>query len=1271
MGLSPTSAIAIRYPDLPVSARREDLLAALRGNQVVIVAGETGSGKTTQLPKMCLEVAQASGGPTRTIGCTQPRRVAALSVSRRVAEELGATWGREVGCKIRFGDSTGRDTRIKFMTDGILLAEIQSDPLLRAYGTLIIDEAHERSLNIDFLLGYLQELRRRRPHDLKVVITSATIDTEMFSQAFGGAPVVEVSGRLFPVEVRYQPLGSSFEEEMEELTYVGEAVRTVEDVLIESDAGDVLVFMPTERDIRETRDLLETRLGKGIEVLGLFGRMPAAEQTRIFSPGGPRRVIVATNIAETSLTIPRVRYVIDAGLSRISRYNPRTRTKRLPVEPISQSSANQRAGRAGRLQDGICIRLYDEEDFDKRPRFTQPEIQRANLAEVILRMKAFRLGEIETFPFLNPPLAPAIRAGYGLLHELGALDDAHALTPLGQELARLPLDPTLGRMLLQAREERALPEVLIIAAGLSVPDPRERPDDAKEAAAAAHRAFAVADSDFLSLLKIWRAMPESSSGNALRRFAKTNYLSQSRMREWRDVHRQLADTMSGERTETGNAPHPPGSDEAVHRSILAGLLGQIAQRKERNLYQASGNRQVTIFPGSGMYQRPEKKRKSDAPKAPGGAEAEKTNQPPWIVAGEIVQTSQLFARTVARINPEWVAELGAHLCKFSYADSHWNEKSGRVLAWERVLIYGLEVVKRRVDYGKVDPAKATELFIRGALVAGEAQIEHHFYKHNRALRERIEAALTRVRDRRVDDLDEAFYRFYAARIEAVSSVHDLNKAVRASIAREPEFLCADEATLLPSNEDGFQFDRAMFPEQVAVGNTALPLSYAYAPGEERDGVTVRVPLPVAAGLTTGQLQWMVPGLREEQIGILLRALPKSVRRSLMPLEPKIREAATAFEPGRSDFLAALAAFLTRRFGVDIRAADWPAGSLPAHLRPRVEVVDRDNKTLATGRDLGAIQATLEKTELRSDAWDRAAQRWERPDVKKWSFGDLPESVLIEEVGGAPLLAYPGLVAREGEVAVRLFRKREEAETASRAGVRRLAERALERDLAWARKELGSLLSKGSPAQRTGPVDLRSAFDAWSGVSLKPSHPAAATRPVSEALQDAALRHVVSATLTLEPTLPLKEARFQAMIETARRELPLLARRTGELIVKILDQRRQILASANRYPGLQDDLARLAGEDFPARTPPDQLAQLPRYLRAVAVRAERAAVSPAKDAEKARALAPFADWETRVPPAQRAAFHWLLEEFRVSIFAQELGTAQPVSAQRLKAVGNLG
>lgn len=1288
--------LAIRYPaDLPVTARRDDLLAALRSSRVVIVAGETGSGKTTQLPKLCLEIAQERasrvGGPVRTVGCTQPRRVAALSVSRRVAEELDVTWGREVGCKIRFGDTTTRDTtRIKFMTDGILLAEIQSDPLLRQYGTLIIDEAHERSLNIDFLLGYLQLLLKRRPDDLQVVITSATIDTAAFSAAFGNAPVVEVSGRMFPVEIRYHTPDPDDDEE-DDPSHVLTAVRATEDVLIESDAGDVLVFMPTERDIRETRDLLETRLGKGIEVLGLFGRMPAGEQTRIFSVGGPRRVIVATNIAETSLTIPRIRYVIDAGLARMSRYNPRTRTKRLPVEAISQSSANQRAGRAGRLQDGICIRLYDPEDYEKRPPFTQPEIQRANLAEVILRMKAFRLGEIETFPFLNPPLPAAIRAGYDLLHELGALDDAHVLTPLGRELARLPVDPTLGRMLLQARQERALPEVLVIAAGLSVPDPREFPEDAREAAAAAHKQFSVPNSDFLTLLKLWRSLPENLTGNALRRFAKSNFLSQSRLREWRDVHRQLADTVR-EDTSLPDAPKTApaaGSDDAIHRSVLTGLLGQIAQRKERNTYQASGNRSVTIFPGSALYARQEKRRKPQPPTVNAANPPEdRSNQPPWIVAGEIVQTSQLFARTVGRINPEWVAELGAHLCRFSYTDPHWNEKAGRVLAWERVLLSGLEVVRRRVDYGKIDSAKSTELFIRGALVEAEAarqdedgrpkphtgdravSVENHrFFLHNRRLRERIEAALTRVRDRRVDSLDEAFYRFYAARITDVSSVHDFNKVLRTRITREPDFLCADEETLLPADENGFAFDRHAFPEQVSLGNAALPLSYAYAPGEERDGVTVRVPLPVAESLTTGQLQWMVPGLREEQAGILLRALPKSIRRTLMPLEPKAQMVAREFQPGRGDFLAALAVFLTQRFGTEVTAADWPPGSLPAHLQPRIEVVDRHNKPLAVGRDLAAIQSTLEKSDLRTDAWTVAVKRWERPAVKTWSFGDLPDTLTVEVIGGAPSLAYPGLSVNGADVDVRLFRRREEAETASRAGVRRLAERALERDLAWIRKELTTLLSKNPLAAGIRqPADLRSALDAWGGPA-KPAAKNQSVRPANEVLQDAVYRHIAAQALTLHPTLPLQEARFQSLVTNARRELPLLARRTGEVVAKIVEQKKQILASPKRYPGLEADLARLAGDDFPARTPPAQMAHLSRYLRAVAVRAERAVVSPPKDAEKARLLQPFADWPAQVPPENQEAFRWLLEEYRVSIFAQELGTAQPVSVQRLKGLGD--
>ncbi|HEX8312664.1 MAG TPA: ATP-dependent RNA helicase HrpA [Chthoniobacteraceae bacterium] len=1262
--------LAIQYPpDLPICGRREEIVAALATSQVLVVAGETGSGKTTQLPKMCLEAGLAERG---RIGCTQPRRVAALSVSKRVAEELRVTWGREVGCKMRFNDDTGRETRIKFMTDGILLAEIQSDPLLRAYSALIIDEAHERSLNIDFLLGYLQRLLRQRP-ELKLVITSATIDTAAFSQAFGGAPIIEVSGRLWPVEIRHAPVASfAREQEADELDHVQAAVRATEDALIESDDGDVLVFMPTERDIRDTRELLEGSLGSGIDVIGLFGRMPAAEQQRIFAPGAKRRVIVATNIAETSLTLPRIRYVVDAGLSRLSRYNPRTRTKRLPVEPISQSSANQRAGRAGRVQDGICIRLYSEDDFAERPRFTQPEIQRANLAEVILRMKAFRLGEIETFPFLNPPQSASIRAGYRLLHELGAIDDTNELTPLGHELARLPLDPTLGRMLLQARAEKALPEMLIIAAGLSVPDPRERPEEQKAAAATAHRAFADPDSDFLTLLAIWKAAPPAETrggGNALRRFCKANFLSVSRMREWRDIHRQLADAVDEEpaKPRNGRGVAPTHHDQAtsdgvkeasypaIHRAVLTGLLGQIAQRLEKNIYKAAGDRQVTLFPGSNLYERREKARKSGPATAP-----EKSRQPPWIMAGEIVETSQLFARTVAGINPDWVVELGAHLCQFRYTEPHWSAKAGRVLVLERVLVHGLEISRQHVDHGKINPVEATELFIRGALVAEEARLPLRFFVENQAVREKIETALTRVRSRRAHDLDEALYQFYAARIEGVSSAHDLNRLVRARIIREPDFLCATEADLI--GDDEATYDRALFPDRVSLGNTALPVTYAYAPGGEADGVTVRVPLPMASQLTTGQLQWMVPGLREEQIGVLLRALPKRIRKPLMPIEPKIREVAAEFDPGRADFLEALAGFLTRKYRVPVQREDWPPQSLPTHLQLRVEIVDRGDKAVLAGRDLAAIKADVEKRDDRSDAWQKAAQKWERRGLTLWSIGDLPDSVLVENVGGAPLLAYPGLALREGEVDLRLFRKLEEAETASAGGVRKLAELVLARDLARLWKELGSIaVTPGSAPKR--PASLQDAFGQLNA-KLQPAGASASP----EILQKSAYEHILAHAFRLDPILPLKEARFLAMVEAARRELPALAYKVREVARQIVDFRAKLLSSSKKYPDLQRDVDRLAPLDFLAGTPPAQLQHLHRYLRAIQVRAERAAVSPAKDAEKARQLAPFADWESRVPADQRENFRWLLEEFRVSLFAQELGTAQPISAARLKAFG---
>ncbi len=1288
--MSMVPAPAIRYPaDLPIIVRKDEIIAAIRDHQVLILAGETGSGKTTQLPKMALEalggkVGQSSrlpedrqpGRPSRfgLIGCTQPRRVAAMSVSRRVAEELGVAWGREVGCKMRFSDDTSRETRVKFMTDGILLAEIQSDPLLRQYSMLILDEAHERSLNIDFLLGYLKTLLPKRP-DLKLIVTSATIDTEAFAAHFSWcpdfsrpsqierssevlasdrvkaghqrpAPIIEVSGRLYPVEIRYRPVA----EDDDEPHFIDAAVAACEDALIETDQGDVLIFMPTERDIRETRDLLDGRLsGSRVEVLALFGRQSAAEQQRVFSPGSKRRVVIATNVAETSITIPRIRVVIDTGLARVSRYNPRTRTKRLPVEAVAQSSANQRAGRAGRVQDGVCVRLFEAEDFAKRPPFATPEIQRANLAEVILRMKAFRLGEIESFPFLNPPSHAAIRGGYDLLHELGALGDTHELTHTGRELARLPLDPSLGRMLLQARKEGCVEDVLVIAAGLSVPDPRERPEEKREQAAAAHQAFAVPESDFLSLLKIWRAAPDPETGskNQLGKFCKAHFLSFIRMQEWRDVWRQLRSSGIGssgilpESSHSGILPEG-GQDARATRCILAAHLGHIAMRLARNVYKAGGSREVMVFPGSVFYERREKHDKK-------GNEISK--QPPWIVAGEIVQTSQLFARTLARVEPEWIADLGAHLAEFKYSEPHWSAKAGRVLVTRRTLIHGLEVTRDKIDFGKIDPVAATQLFIRGALIETEGVLPHRFHQHNQKLRQKIETTLTRVRSSRVHDVEEALFAFYDARIAEVSSLHDLNALIQ---EHGDQFLHLTEDDLTPGDDLGA--DLQLFPDQVALGNTVLPVSYHYKPGEETDGVTVRVPLPVAEHLTSGQLQWMVPGLREELARTLLRALPRSIRRQLMPIEPKAAEIAARFDPGRADFLSALAAHLGKAYRVEVQASDWPADSLPPHLQPRIEVIDQKQRTVVAARDLQAIQNAVKKTEVKSDAWEKAVPRVERYDLRGWTIGDVPESIVIEHIGGAPVLGYPGLeLDSDGHIHLRLFRRQEQAAQGTPAALRRLAELALGKDLAWLAKELRHF--------GAAPAKAASSFAG----ALNQLQTAAPAKAANQSLPEQAQEHVLAHLLRLQPLFPLSEKRFEELLQKTRRDLPLIAQRTRDIYQQIHEQRRQIAAGKNRYPGLETDLDRLVPPGLLLTTPHAQLPQLLRYLKAVRIRAERAGNNPAKDADKAALIADWEGWESYVPAANRETFRWLLEEYRVQVFAQELGTAQPVSVKRLEAL----
>lgn len=1282
-------------PELPITSRKDDIVAAIRSNQVVVIAGETGSGKTTQIPKMCLE---AGLGIEARIGCTQPRRVAALSISRRIAEELDVIMGREVGCKIRFDDQSSQYTYIKLMTDGILLAETQGDPLLSEYNAIIIDEAHERSLNIDFLLGYLKGLLGKRP-DLKLIITSATIDTQTFSKHFNDAPIIEVSGRLYPVQVYYEPFDHE-SEERGDLTYIDAAVRAAEQVLCEPGQGDVLIFMPGERDIRETSDQLEGRFSRDAEIIPLFGRLSGGDQQRVFAPSDRRKIVIATNIAETSLTLPGIRYVIDSGLARISRYNPRNRTKRLPVEEVSQSSANQRKGRSGRVRDGVCIRLYSEENFNERPAYTQPEIQRANLAEVILRMKAFRLGEIEIFPFVNPPLPGAIQAGYSLLQELGALDEQRELTDMGRSLARLPIDPTLGRMLLQSQVEHATRELLIIASGLSIQDPRERPLDQKEAANAAHKRWGDPQSDFLTLLRIWDAVHDQwerlRTQGQRRKFCRANFLSYLRLREWQDLHAQLhgaLEELGSVKLNESNAAY-----DAIHRSILAGLLGHVSTRKERNVYQGMGNRLVTVFPGSALYDKAEKTKK---PAAQGAPKPVSIQQPPWIVAGEIVETSQVFIRTIAGIDPLWIIQLAPHLCKITHQNPRWDVKAGNVLVDEKTTFNGMEIRQRKVAHGNVNPVEATEIFIRSALVeedllpttrraretdeddADDTRVlvrqsapalpaQYAFLEHNRRIRQKIETWQTRVRRHEFTSVDEALFEFYRKHLENVSSVHELNRWLRERGGGAA--LQINEADL--TGGEALNYDAEAFPDAVPLGGQPVALSYAYAPGEEQDGVTVKLGFSLAQTISQASVEWSVPGLREGMISELLRALPKSIRRELMPFPPKVAEIMRDFRPTGDSLKQDLARFIRQHYGVDIPPDSWPADALPAHLRPRIEIVDHDHKSMGSSRDLNHLRQQLEKAKAQpageDPAWGRAARQWEKFSLTSWSFGDLPERLTVSEAGKVPLYAWPGLQEEEQHVSLRLFRSQEAARRASLGGCRRLVCLALQKDLAWLHKDLRGL-------SRFAPMT--------------------AGFLTAEELADAAYENLARHILPAEPFPALTEASFKAAVESARSALPGLATQMGDRLGIILKLRQDILLRCKAAPAAPAPKARVLSDfkqlgtapapvtnrwivelnqtlpsTFLATVPFTQLPQFPRYLKALLTRMERAAHNPVKDQERARQIAPYIDaWQKlaakpAATPEARAAldeFRWMVEEFKVSLFAQELGTAFPISSQRLE------
>jgi len=1262
-------------PELPISARAPEIVDAIAGNQVLILAGETGSGKSTQIPKMCLAAGRGSLG---RIACTQPRRVAALSLSRRIAEEMGVAWGREVGCKVRFSDNTTPKTVIKFLTDGMLLAEAQGDPLLREYDTIVIDEVHERSLNIDFLLGHLRQLRIRRP-ELKIIVTSATIDTDEFSKAFGNAPVIRVEGRMYPVEVVYFPLDGLGSDEVEgddgvsrseAMHYIDGAIESAERIARESGGGDVLVFMPSERDIRETCEVLAGRL-RDWDVVPLFGRLTNEEQRRIFATGQRRRVVVATNIAETSLTIPGIRYVVDTGLARISRYSPKARTRRLPIEAVSQSSADQRKGRCGRVADGVCIRLYSEKDFLARPQFTQPEIQRANLADVILRLKAYGMGDVETFPFIGPPAPKAVRAGYLLLEELGAMEPGagHGLTSLGHELARLPVDPTAGRMILQALREKAVREVLVIASGLSIQDPRERPQEKRVQADAAHRKFAHPDSDFLTLLNIWDAyhtQVESLGQSRLRAFCRSHHLSYTRMREWRDVHAQISDVLGrgdGAGASSVFDGTRPGADRslafgspgfrAIHRSILAGLLGNIAQLDEENGgYRAAHDRRVVLFPGSVLHRRDA----ADASKRREGGKAPQKRRgsaPRWIMAAEIMETTRLFARTCARLDPAWALELGSHLVSVSHSEPFWNAEGGRVLVKQRTRLYGLEIDARSVSYGAIDPVRATEIFIREGLVNDTVTWPFDFLAHNRSLRDRLESVLTRLRDSTYLGLDESAYRFYSARLENVSAVAELVDVVRERRPNEPKFLMMEEEDLRGPVDEAP--DKEHFPEAVPIENRAIPLHYAYRPGQEDDGVTLAVNLRQAGALTEADVDWAVPGHLVEKVEHYLRALPKDQRRAFVPLAETARGLAGALILRRrdggglgtvSDMLRDL---VREAHGVAVDTAAWSAKPLPDRLRVRIRVVDNNGVELAAGRDLAQVLSALEIRErsgavdlLREnpEAWGRARSRIEKPAQSSWVFGDIPERIMVTEKAGVGVYAFPALKEEDRGVALRLFRTPEEALAAGRVGLCRLFALELRNDLAWLHRDLKALGGLGATL-----------------AMLKPSE---------ELREDA--HHCIREWVCGRPVEPLTESAFRLAVSRAKEDLRGIVPKFVDLVREIETLRQDLLVEKHPYPGLTADIERLIPADYLRATPYSQLGHFPRYLKAMKLRAAKRRQNQARDEERARELAPFA-----AAAAKRGGdLRWLVEELRVSLFAQELGTATPVSKIKLeKALAALG
>lgn len=1236
----------ITYPKaLPIVSKKDEIIKTIQKHQVVVITGETGSGKTTQIPKMCMEAGRGIGG---IIGCTQPRRMAAIHVAQRIAGELHEQVGQSVGYKIRFDERMGLDPYIKVMTDGILLMETQADPYLSAYDTIIVDEAHERSLNIDFILGILKSILPKRK-DLKVIITSATIDTKKFSQAFDQAPIIEVSGRMYPVDVRYMPIDPK-QDESGEFTYIDAAVRAAEALIKGHHRGNILIFMPTERDIRETCGFFEASKVKhqSIEILPLFAGLSWVEQCRIFRPTTSQKIIVATNVAETSITIPGITYVIDTGLSRILQYNPRTRTTGLPIKNISRSSADQRKGRCGRLGHGICIRLYSKEDYESRALFTPPEILRANLAGVILRMLDLNIGDITSFPFIDAPHPKSVRDGLEILQELGAIQDVKKkvcdsrflnLTDKGRTMARFPFDPRISRMMIQAQKEGCVDEIAIIAAALSIQDPRERPTEQETQADQMHNLFKDPSSDFMTLLRIWNSYHGETlhSKSKKRNFCRNHFLSFRRMREWRDIYDQITTILKElkiKRTSVKNIEAPKQRYTGIHKSILSGYLSHIAMKKEKNIYTATKGREVMIFPGSSLYNR-------------GGN---------WIVAAEVVETSHIFARTAAHIESVWLEELGGDLCQSTFSEPHWEKNREEVVAFEQVSLFGLVIVpQRRVSYGPINPEEASQIFIRSALVEGELKNPPAFLIHNLQLIQRITAMEDKIRRHHLLTDEDTIAQFYAERLPGIYDTRTMLKFIRDK--GEDVLLRMKEEDILVHVPDFGEL--AQYPDHVCLGPVQFPSSYHYEPGTPDDGLTLKVPVQLLTNIPPSAPDWLVPGLLREKIAHLIKGLPKEYRKKLPPLSQTCDIIMSEIDNYRGSLLSLLGKIIYKKFGIDLSASLWPKENLPDYLKMRFVVVDAKGKTIASGRDIHSLQEGIGTTED-TTAFLKARATWDKKGLTDWNFEDIPESITIKDKNAFQIQAYPGLEAAEGCVNLRLFKTRYEAQASHRLGLMTLYKLRFKEELAYLKKAI-SLPDDMKPwAYELGGIKMieKNIFEKTTRDLF--------AQPIKT--RDAFIRYAQSVGPKILPygqevlkiINPVLKDYFDTFKELKTCES---AHRPNTLARKFLSE-------------LRSEINYLMPKNFLEIYDNERLKHIPRYLKTLVLRAQRGLLHLEKAFAKTAEIKIFADQirdmiknlPLDASGEKKKAIEELsqmLEEYKVSLFAQELKTAFPVSKKRLE------